>query len=91
MIHTVSTIIWIHLAGFRRPIEVILPEAENFVGVEFPYDLLSSNCEHFVTLLRYGWSQSQQVHFGMTSHTELYCTHKCLKIIGLQTILCQNV
>uniref|UniRef100_A0A673I951 LRAT domain-containing protein n=1 Tax=Sinocyclocheilus rhinocerous TaxID=307959 RepID=A0A673I951_9TELE len=56
-----------------RPIEDILQEAENLVGREFPYNLLSSNCEHFVTLLRYGNPLSQQVQlFGMTSHTELY-------------------
>uniref|UniRef100_A0A673I5P9 LRAT domain-containing protein n=1 Tax=Sinocyclocheilus rhinocerous TaxID=307959 RepID=A0A673I5P9_9TELE len=46
-----------------RPIEDILQEAENLVGREFPYNLLSSNCEHFVTLLRYGNPLSQQVQF----------------------------
>ncbi len=72
-----------------HPIEDILQEAERFVGKEFPYNVVTSNCEHFATLLRYGKPQSQQVQFSMTSHTELYCTHKCLKITGLQTILCQ--
>lgn len=75
-----------------RPIDDILQDAESSVGREFPYNVATSNCEHFVMLLRYGKPQSQQVQlFGMTSHTELYCTHKCLKITGLQTILCQNV
>ncbi len=74
-----------------RPIEDIIQDAKTFVEREFSYDLLSSNCEHFATLLRYGKPQCKQVRFGKTSHTELYCTHKCLKITGLQTILCQNV
>ncbi len=74
-----------------RPIEDILQDAKRFVGKEFPYNVATNNCEHFATLLRYGKPQSKQVQFGMTSHTELYCTHKCLKITGLQTILCQNV
>lgn len=74
-----------------RPIQDILRDANSFVGKEFSYNVVTSNCEHFATLLRYGKPQSKQVQFGMTSHTELYCTHKCLKITGLQNILCQNV
>ncbi len=75
-----------------RPIDDILQHAESSVGMEFTYDVATSNCEHFVMLLRYGKPQSKQVQlFGMTSHTELYCTHKFLKITGLQTVLCQNV
>ncbi|XP_067281167.1 phospholipase A and acyltransferase 4-like [Pseudorasbora parva] len=44
-----------------RPIQTILQDADRLVGVELPYDLLAMNCEHFVTLLRYGKPQSQQV------------------------------
>uniref|UniRef100_A0A8C1LI72 LRAT domain-containing protein n=1 Tax=Cyprinus carpio TaxID=7962 RepID=A0A8C1LI72_CYPCA len=59
-----------------RPIEDILQEAERF---------------HCATLVRYGNPQSKQVQFSMTLHTELYCTHKCLKITEVQTVLWQNV
>uniref|UniRef100_A0A672K475 Retinoic acid receptor responder protein 3-like n=1 Tax=Sinocyclocheilus grahami TaxID=75366 RepID=A0A672K475_SINGR len=44
-----------------RPIKDILQDAENLVGREFPYNVLSSNCEHFATLVRYGNPLSQQV------------------------------
>ncbi len=74
----------------RRSLNILF-EARNLVGKECPYNVLTSNCEHFATLLRYGNPQSKQVRFGMTSHTELNCTHKCLKSTELQTILCQNV
>uniref|UniRef100_A0A672JZ38 Retinoic acid receptor responder protein 3-like n=1 Tax=Sinocyclocheilus grahami TaxID=75366 RepID=A0A672JZ38_SINGR len=46
-----------------RPIKDILQDAENLVGREFPYNVLSSNCEHFATLVRYGNPLSQQVQF----------------------------
>ncbi|ROL52298.1 HRAS-like suppressor 3 [Anabarilius grahami] len=39
----------------------ILQDAKSFVGREVPYNLEKSNCEHFVTLLRYGVPRSQQV------------------------------
>ncbi len=44
-----------------RPIDDILQDAESSVGREFPYNVATSNCEHFATLLRYGNPQSQQV------------------------------
>uniref|UniRef100_A0A673GZJ6 LRAT domain-containing protein n=1 Tax=Sinocyclocheilus rhinocerous TaxID=307959 RepID=A0A673GZJ6_9TELE len=63
-----------------RPIQDILRDAESLVGEELLYNVIFINCEHFVTLLRYGRPRSQQVQlFGMTSHTELNCTFKCLK------------
>ncbi len=53
----------------QRPSQNILFEARNFVGKKLPYNVLTSNCEHFATLLRYGIPQSKQVRFGMISHT----------------------
>uniref|UniRef100_A0A8C2BSP2 LRAT domain-containing protein n=1 Tax=Cyprinus carpio TaxID=7962 RepID=A0A8C2BSP2_CYPCA len=44
-----------------RPIDEILQDAESLVGREIPYNMATNNCEHFVTLLRYGNPQSQQV------------------------------
>ncbi|XP_077343617.1 phospholipase A and acyltransferase 1 isoform X3 [Lithobates pipiens] len=42
------------------PAEEIIQRAENFIGQEISYDLLGNNCEHFVTLLRYGEGVSDQ-------------------------------
>ncbi|KAM9470551.1 retinoic acid receptor responder 3-like [Clarias gariepinus] len=44
-----------------HPVDEILKEAESFVGKDLPYSVVSKNCEHFVTCLRYGKPESQQV------------------------------
>ncbi|XP_016119125.1 HRAS-like suppressor 3, partial [Sinocyclocheilus grahami] len=44
------------------PISHILQKAESLVGMVVPYNVLTDNCEHFVTGLRNGVQQSQQVH-----------------------------
>ncbi|XP_077086144.1 phospholipase A and acyltransferase 4-like [Siphateles boraxobius] len=44
-----------------RPIEDILQDANSRLGEKHRYNLLRNNCEHFVTLLRYGVPQSRQV------------------------------
>uniref|UniRef100_A0A8C5U4M7 LRAT domain-containing protein n=1 Tax=Malurus cyaneus samueli TaxID=2593467 RepID=A0A8C5U4M7_9PASS len=36
------------------PVEEIVRHAESWIGKEVPYDMLRSNCRHFVTMLRYG-------------------------------------
>ncbi|XP_042563031.1 phospholipase A and acyltransferase 3-like [Clupea harengus] len=41
--------------------DVILDEAELLVDQEIPYDLLTNNCEHLITNLRYGKPESRQV------------------------------
>lgn len=43
------------------PISEIIQRAQVLIGQEVSYDLLGSNCEHFVTLLRYGEGVSEQV------------------------------
>ncbi|NXA71240.1 HRSL1 enzyme, partial [Mohoua ochrocephala] len=43
------------------PVEEIIQRAERWIDREVPYDLLGSNCEHFVTMLRYGKAISDQV------------------------------
>lgn len=53
--------------------EDIVEKAEKLVGSEIEYNAFTKNCEHFVTLLRYGEPQSQQVQlFSMTSQIESY-------------------
>ncbi|NXD03843.1 HRSL1 enzyme, partial [Certhia familiaris] len=43
------------------PTEEIVQRAEPWVDIEVSYDLLGQNCEHFVTMLRYGEGVSDQV------------------------------
>ncbi|XP_028823541.1 retinoic acid receptor responder protein 3-like isoform X2 [Denticeps clupeoides] len=48
-----------------RPVDEILGRANSLVGQQVPYHLLASNCEHFVTDLRYGKRKSRQVNSGL--------------------------
>ncbi|XP_052430939.1 phospholipase A and acyltransferase 3-like isoform X2 [Carassius gibelio] len=50
-----------------RRVEKILRDAHSFVGKELPYCLISGNCEHFVTELRYGKAESRQVRVSVTA------------------------
>ncbi|NXT73601.1 HRSL1 enzyme, partial [Zapornia atra] len=42
------------------PVKQIIRRAEYLINQEVSYDLLGNNCEHFVTLLRYGEAVSDQ-------------------------------
>ncbi|NWS75832.1 HRSL1 enzyme, partial [Crotophaga sulcirostris] len=42
------------------PVEEIIRRAEAYIDKEVSYDVLGSNCEHFVTMLRYGEAVSNQ-------------------------------
>ncbi|NXX52704.1 HRSL1 enzyme, partial [Scopus umbretta] len=44
------------------PVEEIIRRAEYLIDQEVSYDLLGNNCEHFVTLLRYGEGVSDQAN-----------------------------
>ncbi|NWQ72581.1 HRSL1 enzyme, partial [Neopipo cinnamomea] len=43
------------------PVKEIIKQAESYIDRELPYDLLSKNSEHFVTMLRYSKRVSEQV------------------------------
>ncbi|NWZ34149.1 HRSL1 enzyme, partial [Brachypodius atriceps] len=43
------------------PVKEIIRRAEQWIDREVSYDVLGSNCEHFVTMLRYGEGVSDQV------------------------------
>lgn len=47
------------------PVCDIIHRAQLFIGQEVSYDLLGNNCEHFVTLLRYGEGVSEQVYLSL--------------------------
>ncbi|XP_042326303.1 phospholipase A and acyltransferase 2-like [Sceloporus undulatus] len=38
----------------------IVRRAQSLVGLQLPYDLMRSNCEHFATMMRYGTPQDGQ-------------------------------
>ncbi|XP_077588883.1 phospholipase A and acyltransferase 4-like [Stigmatopora nigra] len=44
-----------------HPVSLILRTANQMVGSEIGYCVMSGNCEHFVTQLRYGKAKSRQV------------------------------
>uniref|UniRef100_A0A4W5JVI0 Phospholipase A and acyltransferase 1 n=1 Tax=Hucho hucho TaxID=62062 RepID=A0A4W5JVI0_9TELE len=46
------------------PVDDIIQRSQVLIGQEVSYDLLGSNCEHFVTLLRYGEGVSEQVFYS---------------------------
>lgn len=45
------------------PVEEVMQRSEYVIGQEVEYDIFVNNCEHFVTLLRYGEGISEQVSF----------------------------
>ncbi|XP_064521664.1 phospholipase A and acyltransferase 1-like [Pseudopipra pipra] len=42
------------------PVKEIIERAESYIGMEMTYNVLWVNCEHFVTMLRYGEEISDQ-------------------------------
>ncbi|XP_064577380.1 phospholipase A and acyltransferase 1-like [Zonotrichia leucophrys gambelii] len=48
------------------PVKEIIWRAELCIDREVPYNVLNSNCEHFVTMLRYGEGVSDQVSKAAT-------------------------
>ncbi|XP_027562836.1 phospholipid-metabolizing enzyme A-C1-like, partial [Neopelma chrysocephalum] len=42
------------------PVEEIIRRAKSYIDMEVTYKVLGKNCEHFVTMLRYGESVSDQ-------------------------------
>nr|XP_045006969.1 phospholipase A and acyltransferase 1 isoform X2 [Jaculus jaculus] len=49
------------------PVEDIIKRSEFVIGQEVAYDLLVNNCEHFVTLLRYGEGVSDQANRAIST------------------------
>ncbi|XP_076973659.1 phospholipase A and acyltransferase 1 isoform X2 [Tamandua tetradactyla] len=46
------------------PVEEVVQRSEFVIGREVAYNILVNNCEHFVTLLRYGEGVSEQICCG---------------------------
>ncbi|KAM5183450.1 phospholipase A and acyltransferase 2-like isoform 2-T2 [Callospermophilus lateralis] len=66
------------------PPNVILQVAEALVGKEVPYSVTTKNCEHFVTILRYGVPRSDQV-------TDKLTTFLTTLLFGVPGLICRTV
>ncbi|NXP54170.1 HRSL1 enzyme, partial [Heliornis fulica] len=65
------------------PVEEIIRRATSFIEEEVPYDLLGSNCEHFVTLLRYGEAVSGQAKRAIGAITVVTVAAGALSLLSI--------
>ncbi|XP_077179705.1 phospholipase A and acyltransferase 3-like isoform X2 [Paroedura picta] len=66
------------------PASQIVREAESLLGKEINYRVASQNCEHFVTRLRYGTAQSDQVRETVATAVGLVGVGV---VLGMATVL----
>ncbi|XP_043926212.1 phospholipase A and acyltransferase 1 [Protopterus annectens] len=64
-------------------VEEIIRRAEFLIGQEVSYDLLGNNCEHFVTLLRYGEAESDQASRAIGAIGFVTAAAGALSFLGL--------
>ncbi|XP_069473530.1 phospholipase A and acyltransferase 1 isoform X2 [Ambystoma mexicanum] len=65
------------------PAEEIIQGAEFLIGQEVSYDLLGNNCEHFVTLLRYGEGVSEQANRAINAIGFVSAAAGAFSLLGL--------
>uniref|UniRef100_UPI00398E92B2 phospholipase A and acyltransferase 1 isoform X1 n=1 Tax=Pristiophorus japonicus TaxID=55135 RepID=UPI00398E92B2 len=65
------------------PVGEIVKRAEYLIGQEVSYDLLGNNCEHFVTLLRYGEGVSDQANRAISAISFVTAAAGAFSLIGL--------
>ncbi|CAB1413014.1 unnamed protein product [Pleuronectes platessa] len=65
------------------PISEIIQRAQVLIGQEVSYDLLGSNCEHFVTLLRYGEGVSEQATRAIGAISLVTAAASAFSVLGL--------
>ncbi|KAM4770381.1 phospholipase A and acyltransferase 1-like [Cyanocitta cristata] len=69
------------------PVEEIIQRAERWIDREVPYDLVGSNCEHFVTMLRYGEGVSDQVRKALEAiGTTAAAVGGILAVVGIAVL-----
>ncbi|XP_043107918.1 phospholipase A and acyltransferase 1 [Puntigrus tetrazona] len=61
----------------------IIQRAQLLIGQEVSYDLLGSNCEHFVTLLRYGEGVSEQASRAIGAISLVTAAASAFSVLGL--------
>ncbi|KAF3835162.1 hypothetical protein F7725_027720 [Dissostichus mawsoni] len=65
------------------PVSEIIQRAQVLIGQEVSYDLLGSNCEHFVTLLRYGEGVSEQATRAIGAISLVTAAASAFSVLGL--------
>uniref|UniRef100_A0A4W4E546 LRAT domain-containing protein n=2 Tax=Electrophorus electricus TaxID=8005 RepID=A0A4W4E546_ELEEL len=65
------------------PVGNIIQRAEVLIGQEVSYDLLGNNCEHFVTLLRYGEGVSEQATRAIGAISLVTAAASAFSVLGL--------
>ncbi|NXC70011.1 HRSL1 enzyme, partial [Anhinga anhinga] len=65
------------------PVEEIIRRAEYLIDQEVSYDLLGNNCEHFVTLLRYGEGVSDQANRAISAIGFVTAAAGAFSLLGL--------
>ncbi|XP_035400983.1 phospholipase A and acyltransferase 1 isoform X2 [Anser cygnoides] len=65
------------------PVEEIIRQAEYLINQEVSYDLLGNNCEHFVTLLRYGEGVSEQANRAISAIGFVTAAAGAFSLLGL--------
>ncbi|KAA0707350.1 Phospholipid-metabolizing enzyme A-C1 [Triplophysa tibetana] len=65
------------------PVSEIIQRAQRLIGQEVSYDLLGSNCEHFVTLLRYGEAVSEQASRAIGAMSLVTAAASAFSVLGL--------
>ncbi|KAL1023313.1 hypothetical protein UPYG_G00039070 [Umbra pygmaea] len=65
------------------PVNDIIERSQVLIGQEVSYDLLGSNCEHFVTLLRYGEGVSEQATRAIGAISLVTAAASAFSVLGL--------
>ncbi|XP_005237857.1 phospholipase A and acyltransferase 1 [Falco rusticolus] len=65
------------------PVKTIIRRAERYINQDVSYDVLSSNCEHFVTQLRYGEGVSDQVRRAVGTVGVVTAVLGAVSVLGL--------
>ncbi|KAM9582943.1 phospholipase A and acyltransferase 1 [Trichechus inunguis] len=65
------------------PVEEVMQRSEFVIGQEVAYDVFDNNCEHFVTLLRYGEGISEQAKRAISAIGFVTAAASALSLLGL--------
>ncbi|XP_021548253.1 phospholipase A and acyltransferase 1 isoform X1 [Neomonachus schauinslandi] len=65
------------------PVEEVMQRTETVIGQEVEYDILVNNCEHFVTLLRYGEGVSEQANQAISTIGFVAAAAGAFSLLGL--------
>ncbi|XP_006201013.1 phospholipase A and acyltransferase 1 isoform X1 [Vicugna pacos] len=65
------------------PVEEVMQRSEFVIGQEVEYDVFVNNCEHFVTLLRYGEGISEQANRAISTIGFVMAAAGAFSFLGL--------